>query len=135
MSQKSDNKKQTHTRTGLMWAVAGAGGLLVALTVGFFLYQALTRDDGPAELVIATGEVVATAGGFLLPVEVSNHGREVAAGLLVEGTLLAGETAVESSSLTFDYVPVGSARRGRLLFRADPRQYELEVQARGYALP
>ena len=28
-----------------------------------------------------------------------------------------------------------SARRGRLLFRADPRQYEVEVQARGYALP
>lgn len=132
---KSSNAKGVRNFTGWMWAVAGAGFLLVALTVGFFVYQALSRNDAPAEIVIETGEIVGTAGGFLLPIEVINHGREVAAGLLIEGALLDGETEVETSSVTFDYVPVGSTRRGRLLFREDPRQYEVEVQARGYALP
>ena len=86
-------------------------------------------------LDIETGEIVNNAGGYLVPIEVTNLGGEVAAGLLVEGVLLDGDTVVETSSATFDYVPVGSLRHGGLIFREDPRAYELEVQARGYALP
>lgn len=134
MSKNSTNR-QAPKRTPLIWAVAAAGLLLVGLTIGYFLYLALTRDNGPAEIAIETGEVVPTMGGYLLPLEVRNHGRQVAAGLLVEGTLLDGETEVEMSSVTLDYVPIGSVRHARLLFREDPRQYEVEVQARGYALP
>jgi uncharacterized protein (TIGR02588 family) len=134
MSNKTDEKHVSNF-TGWMWAVAVSGFLLVAGTAGFFLYQAFTGDSAPAEIVIETGEVESTAGGYLVPIEVTNPGEEVASGLLVEGTLLEGDTAVETSSITFDYVPVGSGRRGSLIFREDPRQYELEVQARGYALP
>jgi uncharacterized protein (TIGR02588 family) len=137
MSNKTDEKSLSNF-TGWMWAVAVAGFLLVAATAGFFLYQAyqaVTGDSAPAEIVIETGEVERTAGGYLVPIEVTNPGEEVASGLLIEGTLLEGDTAVETSSVTFDYVPVGSGRRGSLIFREDPRQYELEVQARGYALP
>ncbi len=132
---KENGKKQAKNFTGWMWVVAGAGFLLVAATVGFFLYQAFTDNDAPAEIVIETGEIVNNAGGYLVPIEVTNLGGEVAAGLLVEGVLLDGDTVVETSSATFDYVPVGSLRHGGLIFREDPRAYELEVQARGYALP
>jgi len=132
----TDNgKKQVKNFTGWMWIVAAAGFLLVAATVGFFLYQAFTDSGAPAEIVIETGEIVNNAGGYLVPIEVTNHGEEVAAGLLVEGVLLDGDTVVETSSVTFDYVPVGSLRHGGLIFREDPRAYELEVQARGYSLP
>jgi uncharacterized protein (TIGR02588 family) len=139
MSKKRDDEKngekQAANIPGWSWVVAGFGLLLVAGTVAFFLYQAFTGGDAPAEIVIETGEVVSNAGGYLVPIEVTNHGDEVAAGLVVEGTLMDGETPVETSTMTFDYVPVGSIRNGDLIFREDPREYELEVQARGYALP
>lgn len=139
MSRKSDDEKNGEKKASNIpnwsWLVAAVGLLLVAGTVGFFLYQAFTGDGSPAEIVIETDEVVRNTGGYLVPIRVINHGDEVAAGLLVEGALMDGETEVETSSVTFDYVPVGSVRRGGLIFREDPRGYELEVQARGYALP
>jgi uncharacterized protein (TIGR02588 family) len=134
MSETTGVKEARHL-TGWMWAVAVVGFVLVAGTIGFFIYQAATANGAPADIVIETGPIEMTDGGYLVPLEVSNHGEEVAAGLLVEGALLDGETEVEMSSFTFDYLAVGSTRHGRLIFAEDPREYELEVQARGYALP
>lgn len=135
MKKSNNDEKQAKNFTGWTWAVAVAGFLIVIGTVSFFLYQAFTGSGAPAEIVIETGEIVSNSGGYLVPIEVTNHGEEVAAGLVVEGVLLDGDTAIETSSVTFDYVPVGSMRRGGLIFRKDPHSYELEVQARGYALP
>ena len=88
--------------------MAVAGFLIVIGTVSFFLYQAFTGSGAPAEIVIETGEIVSNSGGYLVPIEVTNHGEEVAAGLGVGGILLDGETAGQTSSGTFDYVPAGS---------------------------
>jgi uncharacterized protein (TIGR02588 family) len=135
-SQSGKRKeKQAPDIPGWSWAVAAVGLLLLAGTVAYFLYLAFTSEDAPAEIVIETGEVVENAGGYLVPIQVTNHGRQVAAALTVEGALMDGETMVETSSMVLDYVPIGSTRGGSLLFSRDPRQYDLEVQARGYALP
>jgi uncharacterized protein (TIGR02588 family) len=132
---KKDGDKQASNVPGWSWVVAAIGLALVLGAAGFFVYQAFAGDDTPAEIVIETGTVVENAGGYLVPIQVVNHGEEVASGLLVEGALMDGETTIETSSVTFDYVPVGSRRDGGLIFGEDPREYDLKVQARGYALP
>jgi uncharacterized protein (TIGR02588 family) len=64
-----------------------------------------------------------------------NEGGRTAAGLTIEGELRNGTKVVESSDTTLEYLPSHSERSGGLFFTADPREYQLELRAKGYETP
>lgn len=117
------------------WAVAGLGALLVFSSVAFMLHQALTEPDTPPMIEVTVDSIVPTRYGFLVQFQARNHGQRTASGLLVEGELKADTGTVETSQATLSYVPAEARRGGGLFFTNDPRQYVLEVRARGYARP
>ena len=117
------------------WVLASLGLALVAGSAGFLLYEAFAGDTSPPDLVIEAGDAVPGDGGYLVPIRVINRGGLAAAGVEVEGVLQSGNVTEETSSTTIDYVPAGSEREAGLLFRKDPREFKIEVQAKGFLYP
>ena len=117
------------------WVLAAAGLALVTGSAGFMLYQAVAGESSPPELVVETESIVPSGSGHLVRFRVTNRGRSVAAHLTVEGTLKQGNETIEASTVTLDYVPSLSDRRGGLIFSKDPRGYALEIRATGYRDP
>lgn len=119
-------------------AIGGVGVLLVLGLLAFLLYEAW-QPATPPEIVVSVQRVLSVEGGYLVELEARNEGESTAATVEVEGTLTAPDdphaAAVATSSLTFDYLPSKSTRRGGLFFKEDPAQYTLEVRALGYVEP
>lgn len=118
----------------LEWGVAALGVLLVGSTVGFLLFEALTGGDRPPEVVLRVVATEPSGEGFLVRLEARNLGDEAAAELNVEGSVERGGRTVETSDLTFDFLPPASAREGGLFFSEDPRG-ALSLRALGYREP
>jgi putative integral membrane protein (TIGR02587 family) len=76
-----------------------------------------------------------SAAGHAVRLVVRNEGTRTAAAVEVEGRLFDGEELLESSRVTLDYVPRGSATRAGLWFARDPNGLRLEVRALGYQEP
>jgi uncharacterized protein (TIGR02588 family) len=117
------------------WATAALGLLLVAGSAGFMLYTAFVRDDSPPLMAIAVEAITPSGGGYVVKIGVINRGSSVAAGLVIEGVLSDNSSAVETSTITIDYVPSGSQREAGLYFTRDPRTFRLQVRAKGYVDP
>ena len=117
------------------WVAAVVSTLLVLCVVGYLLYDAVARPRTPPAITLQADTVLKAGGLWLVRFRAENHGHETAAGVAVEGALMEGERAVESSQATLDYVPGESVRHGGLFFRADPRAYRLELRAHGYQEP
>jgi uncharacterized protein (TIGR02588 family) len=120
----------------LEWISAGIG-LLLTLGMIAMIGAGVLRGDAsqlPAIEMRAT-RILPTPSGFVVEVEAINRSGATAAAVQVEGLLKSGETAVETSSLTFDYVPGNASRKGGLFFTEDPRRHRLEVRALGYQAP
>jgi len=117
------------------WIVAALGLVLVVGSSGFLLYQAFAGDTSPPELVIETDAIMPSGRSYLALIRVTNRGGSAAAGLIIEGVLKDGPATVEASAISLDYVPSGSQRRAGLIFSRDPRRFDLQIQAKGYAEP
>jgi uncharacterized protein (TIGR02588 family) len=124
--------------TPLWEKLAGLLGLLLVLGVlGFLLYEGVCPRS-EAAIVAAQDAIIPQESGYLVTFTASNRGRQTAASVLVEGALYdpaSPEEPVETSEMTFDYIPEQSDRSGALLFEHDPRQYELRIQAKGFMDP
>ena len=116
-------------------ASALVGAALAAATLAVIIWDGVGGEGRPALVNLQAGAVHPHAAGFVVEVVAHNAGDETAADLLVEGTLMRGEEAVETSEATFDYVPSQSRRRGGLVFSQDPRRFELKLRAKGYVEP
>jgi len=115
----------------LEW-IAAALGAVTAIVFLAMIAMSLddeARDELP-ELSVEAGRRTIAAGHFSLLVTVRNAGNRSAKQVTVEGK--SGE---ETSSLTLDYVPARSAAEGVLLFKADPRDTDVELRLNGYQLP
>lgn len=124
------------SRPILEWVCAALGGLLAAATLTVIALQIPGSDDTAApELRVEVTGVMPAAFGALVRITVSNAARRTAAGVEVEGRLEEGGRTIETSRVTFDYVPRGSATRGGLWFTRDPASYTLTVRAVGYSEP
>ena len=119
----------------LEWVMAGIGALLVAGTIGYLAAQALQRDATPPDVRIVAEPARELRGSWLVRFRALNHGGEPAAELLIEGELRGPDGSVETAEATLDYLAPGSQRVGGLLFSRDPRRFELELRAKGYAEP
>lgn len=117
------------------WVAAAVSTGLVLAVVGYLLYDAVARPRTPPSLEVQADTVLKSGGLWLVEFSARNRGHETAAAVKVEGALMQGDSAVESSEAVLDYVPGESVRRGGLFFRADPRAYRLELRALGYQDP
>jgi uncharacterized protein (TIGR02588 family) len=120
----------------LEWVAAAIGGLLTLGLLGFIGWQALQGTGGePAAVQVLAGQVTPFAGGFVVEVTARNLSPETAASVEVEGSIQQDGEALETATLSFDYVPGHSERRGGLFFRNDPAAHALEVRALGFEEP
>jgi uncharacterized protein (TIGR02588 family) len=117
------------------WVVAAIGAVLVAATIGYLVWLALSRDEAPPDVRVAEAGVVALQDGWLVKFRATNAGATAAAELLIEGELVGEGGPVETSEATIDYLPPRSEREGGLFFRRDPRRHELHLRAKGYVDP
>ncbi len=129
--------KKTARGPGELWEdVLGTLGLILVIgMIGFLLYQGLQPDMPPAVMVEAE-QIVPQEGGYLVQILAFNHGDVTATSAVVEGTLVdSNGNTVETSEITFDYIPPHSQRHGGLVFYDNPDDYNLELQFRGYTAP
>jgi uncharacterized protein (TIGR02588 family) len=136
MSNKSTNDQEKLDDAPLwMWGIGLLGLVLVLGSIGFALYEAVVGDSSPPDVTVQVMEILPTQNGFLVEFRVINEGGTTAAGLTVEGELRDGAEIVEASDTTVEYVPSHSEREGGLFFTLDPRQYDLQLRAKGYETP
>jgi uncharacterized protein (TIGR02588 family) len=117
------------------WIVAAIGAVLVAGTIGWLVWLAMSRDETPPDVRVVEDGVVALQDGWLVKFRAANAGAQAAAELLVEGELIGPDGAIETSEATVDYLPPRSEREGGLFFSHDPRQHEVRLRAKGYVNP
>ncbi len=117
------------------WIVAALGAVLVIGSIGFMLYNSLSGEESPPDIVIHADSIHPVQSGYLVQIRATNRGGLTAAGVTVEGTLRNGTERIETSETVLDFVPAESERRGGLFFTEDPRGYRLELRAKGYEQP
>ena len=118
-----------------MWGIALLGLALVLGSIVFMLYEAAAGDSSPPDVTVQVDSILPTRNGFLVKFRAVNEGGSTAEGLTMEGELRDGAQSVETSNTTIEYVPSHSEREGGFFFTRDPRQYELQIRAKGYEKP
>lgn len=133
---KDDKQKQKQERPPrLEWVTATFGLLVVLATLGALTYEAARGGESPPAIVNRVVAIKPVSGGYLVQLEVRNTGGETTAGLTIEGTLKQGQSEVETSEATLDFVPGHSVREAGLFFTENPQRYRLELRALGYQEP
>jgi uncharacterized protein (TIGR02588 family) len=117
------------------WAAALLGLVLVLGSIGFLTYQVVAGDDSPPDVLIRADAILPVKSGYLVQIRAVNQGGSTAAELRIEGTLQGENGGVETSETVIDYVPAHSHRKAGLFFTQDPRQFTLQLRAKGYAEP
>lgn len=120
----------------LEWAAAALGLLLVLAAAGYLVYEGVSAPDGPPDVTVRADTIVPVHGGWLVRFTARNEGGSTAAGATIQGVLTDdGAREVEREHTVIDYLPRGSARRGGLVFRADPRRDRLELRLTAFEAP
>ena len=132
-----DHKGQTRITDApmWMWAIAILGFALVAASIGFMLYEAAAGDASHANVTVYVESTLPTRNGYLVKFRAVNSGGSTVEGLTIEGTLRNGTQTLETSDTVLEWVPAHSEREGGLFFTSDPRQYQLQLRAKGYEDP
>jgi uncharacterized protein (TIGR02588 family) len=130
---------QTSPKETPFWEkMVGVLGLLIVLGIlGFLLYEAF-QPQSEAQIVTEVQSISPQPGGYLVQFEASNHGRQTAAAILIEGALYdpaSPDEPIETAEVTFDYIPDQSDRTGAFVFEHDPREYDLRLQVKGFMDP
>lgn len=133
-SNNSDEQKSKKTPV-LEWLVAAVGLVLVVGTIGFMMYEAFTSQNTPPNFTTKIERINAADAGYIVIFKLVNTGDQTASGVNVEGELKNGGESVEKSGATFDYAPSKSEVEGGLFFKNDPKQFQMEIRAEGYAKP
>ena len=131
---KTTKKASAHISSQTRW-LAALGVIFVLGSFSMLLRESFSAGRPVAEIVIRVDEVVPSAHGYLVSLKIDNTGDATAASLTVEGVLMRGETAVETSLVTVDYVAAKSVRDAALFFSNDPRMGRLTVRPKGYIEP
>lgn len=143
-SQKQTSQSERDNRSGkdepaaastAEWLVAAIGLILTVGAIGFVFYQAFTSSNTPPFIEVFTDTIEDFPGGYVVTVTARNTGASTGSNVTIEGILKSGSQTVETSETTISYVPGSSQRRGGVFFTQDPRQYTLELRAKGYEKP
>ena len=129
-------KKPVQSRTsGWEWAAAALGVSILVFTIGYMGWYGVTHTSGPPVIVVERAESVRLDGNYVVKVLVRNEGRSTAAAVEIEGSLMDGVEALETSTATLDYVPENSEREAYLQFTRDPDTFDLRLRAVGGSAP
>ena len=126
------NKKIT--KNWLEWTVFGVGLALIALVIGFLIFESATIGDALPDIQLVTGTPEARSGYFAVPLEVTNKGDQTAEGVHIEVVLRSGGKE-ERADLEIAFLPRRGAREAWVTFKTDPRQGILETRVLGYEKP
>lgn len=137
MSDKNSGKpeEQKQEIPLLEWAIAVIGLLLVLGTVGFMLYKAYNSTETPPDFSVTIEKIEKFKNGYSVKFTVVNSGEQTASNVAIEGVLKDGQSDLETSSVTFDYISTQSQTKGGLFFQNDPRQFQLDIKAKSYTEP
>lgn len=131
-----NEKPQRQEIPALEWLAAIIGFILVAGTIGYLIFSAVTQDDSPPKLVIENYDISKIESGYLVKFTLANNGENNAAEVAVEGEITGSENEKETSAVTIDYAPANSKREGALLFTKEPlRDENFKIRAVGYKKP
>ena len=133
MSARPQRRGVQIPRLEWLFALLGAG--LVFGTASFILYEGFTRGSSPPDIRVTVESVARLNESSRVVLRAVNRGDSTAADVKVEATLVRGGNVVETTELTFQYLPPNSERKGGVFFENDPRTGELKVRAKGYELP
>lgn len=133
--EKENDTSADRKTPALELLAAALGFLLVAGTIGFLFYDALTEADSPPEIVVEKKEIIKQSNGFLVKFEIENKGDNHASEVTVEGKLSEGGQEKETSSVGIAYAPSHSKRQGGIFFTDDPNKFELKLRVLGYTEP
>ena len=134
MAQKAE-KKKIRDAPWWMWGIALLGLVMVAGSIAFMLYEAAAGDSSPPDITVHLDATVQIRNGYLVKFRVVNEGGTTVEGLTVEGVLRNGTAIQETSDTVLEWVPAHSEREGGLFFSSDPRQYQMQLRAKGYENP
>jgi uncharacterized protein (TIGR02588 family) len=135
LSTAQDTRKQDGTPV-LEWISAAIGLVLTLAMLGFIAWQAGKRTgEEPPAIKVHVQQILSAGDGYVVEFAARNLSPATAAAVQIEGELVEGERVIATSQVTLDYVPGNSERRGGLFFRENPRAYDLEIRALGYAKP
>ena len=129
-------KKPVQSRTSLWeWGAAALGASILVFAIGYMVWYGMTHTSGPPVIVVERAESVRVDGIYVVKFLVRNEGHATAAAVEIEGALMDGEEAVETSTATLDYVPENSEREAYLQFTRDPDTFDFRVRAVGGSAP
>ena len=117
------------------WAIAIVGALLVVSTVGYLIYFEASTSSRPPQVTIDRPVITRSGDKHLVRFIARNQSSATAAGLQIRGELRQDGRVVESSELSFDYLPGFSERQGYFYFEQDPSVGELHVYPLSYVEP
>ena len=118
-----------------MWCIAILGLALVTGSITFMLYEAAAGDSSPPDITLHVDATLQIRNGYLVKFRAVNEGGSTAEGVTVEGVLRNGTDVMETNTTVLEYVPAHSEREGGLFFTSDPRQYQMQLRAKGYENP
>lgn len=119
----------------LEWTVFGVGLVLVLGTLGFLVRESLLAAGGTPEVVARLGPPKASAGGYMVPVEVANLGRGTAEDVKVTVVLEPPQGEPEEAELDIAFLPRDSRRNGWVTFRTDPSRGTLRLGPMAFEVP
>jgi uncharacterized protein (TIGR02588 family) len=119
----------------LEWTVFAVGLVLVLATLGFLVRESLAGAGGPPDVVARLGTPRASAGGFMVPVEVANLGKGTAEDVQVTVILDLPAGDAEEAELDIAFLPRDSRRNGWVTFRSDPGKGSLRLGPIAFEIP
>ena len=127
-------KKQPKRISPWEWLAAAVATAIVAAMI-VTLVVAGGREQTPPRFAITVHSIAPSGTDFLVHFSIRNEGSQTGSQIVVEAELRGDSGEPETSSVTFDYVPGRSERRGGVLFRRDPRAGQLTLRPLGYREP
>jgi uncharacterized protein (TIGR02588 family) len=137
------SKRPRHSRNALRpqatsaweWVIAIVGALLVVSTLSYLIYFEASTSSRPPQVTIDWPVIMRSGDKYLVSFIARNQSSATAAGLRIRGELRQDGRIVESSELSFDYLPGFSDRQGYFYFEQDPSVGELHVFPLSYVEP
>lgn len=108
-------------------------GLFILLAIfGYLIYQATWKESGPPQLSVTSSRSLEMANNAY-EVHVVNTGKQTAVNASIKLSLYQNGKSVESSTLSFDYIPTNSRVKGWAVFTTKPNPEDsLVISSIGY---
>lgn len=119
---------------GLELAITLLGGAVLLASAVYLTFRGAQEQLPPSfEIVLSAPE--SAAAGFRVPMEIKNTGDEAAQTVEIEVTCVWGGQSAQSSHVTVDWIPGGSARRAVVFFQDDPASGTMKARVEGFQEP